>query len=264
MLAHQLPLPHVERPGLVDDLLGHGDLADVVETRGVLGPALLPPVETELDGNLGGQGHDALAVRPRVFVVLLDQVREQDRGAEVGVAQLQRLLEAPAALPREEREQAEQRQQGQEQDPLLRGGDGRDQRDRRQHPVDGPDPGGVAQLAPRRDAVLVPLAHGGDGEVHGELREQSREIDGPVPQTDVEVAGDLQHERRADRVPGVAERDEHPLRVPLPAQVLGQLADDVPGEYEQRGHRGVEQHQHRHQRELGRHGEARAHVEADV
>ena len=36
---HDRPLVVVQRPGLVDDLVGHGDLADVVQQRAELGGA---------------------------------------------------------------------------------------------------------------------------------------------------------------------------------------------------------------------------------
>ena len=51
--AHDLPLVVAERGGLVDDLLGHADLADVVQQRTELDEPPLVLAEPELVG-----GHD--------------------------------------------------------------------------------------------------------------------------------------------------------------------------------------------------------------
>ena len=74
----------VELAGLVDDLLGDRDLADVVQQRAELEVA--PPlcVEPELVGDVERERDHALAVLAGVAVVCLDDVAEHERGAAVG------------------------------------------------------------------------------------------------------------------------------------------------------------------------------------
>ena len=91
-------------PVLVDDLLRHGDLADVVEEGGELDVAALAQVEAELVGDAEREFDDAAAVAAGVGVVGLDHVAEQQRRALVRLAQLERLVDAGLALAREHRE----------------------------------------------------------------------------------------------------------------------------------------------------------------
>ena len=56
------PLALVELAGLVDDLLRHGDLADVVQQRAELDAALGVVVQSHRLGDVQRQAHDALAV----------------------------------------------------------------------------------------------------------------------------------------------------------------------------------------------------------
>ena len=78
---HHLALVGAQRAGLVDDLLRHRDLADVVQQRGELGAAALGGRQAHLVRDLQRERDDGLAVEPGVLVVVLDQVAEQDRRA---------------------------------------------------------------------------------------------------------------------------------------------------------------------------------------
>ena len=92
-------LGRVERAGLVDDLGGDADLADVVQQRNELGVA---PVARVRDAELVADGEhevdDVAAVAAGVLVVGLDDVAEQEGGAAVRVAQLERVVDAVLAL----------------------------------------------------------------------------------------------------------------------------------------------------------------------
>ena len=68
------PLVGVELAGLVDDLLGDRDLADVVQEGAELEVAALLGARAELVGDCQSEADDALAVLAGVAVVGLDDV----------------------------------------------------------------------------------------------------------------------------------------------------------------------------------------------
>ena len=86
--AHHDPLVVPERPGLVQDVLRHGDLADVVE-QGPVGHALeVVAPESHVRGEARRAVGEVPAVVPQVDVLGLDGVRQRHHD---GV----RLLHAP-------------------------------------------------------------------------------------------------------------------------------------------------------------------------
>ena len=118
----------VELAGLVDDLLGDRDLADVVQERGELEVA--PPLGARGRAARRRRGSSATTLRQccaGVAVVGLDDVAEHQRGAAVGVAQLERALQAPAALVGEHGEEAEQRHHRERAEDHVVGGLGGEQ-----------------------------------------------------------------------------------------------------------------------------------------
>ena len=134
---HDRPLLVVQRAGLVDDLVGHGDLADVVQQRAHLGLAPRVLVEAHLVGDLDRQLDDVLGVVAGVLVVLLEQVAQEQRGAAVGAAE----LEARAAI-RPSRSRSKPRSSGisastsRASGRLVGGRERRQQADRREQDVD--------------------------------------------------------------------------------------------------------------------------------
>ena len=134
VLAHEGPFVRVERTRLVDDLLGHCDLAHVVKAGRVFGAAPLPVVEVQLIGHRYCQRDNTLTVSSGVLVVLLDQISQQDRRAEVCVPELECLLEASTAFPRKERQQAQEREKRQKEEVLVGRGDSRHEGDRESSP----------------------------------------------------------------------------------------------------------------------------------
>ena len=91
------PLLRRERPGLVDDLVRDPDLADVVQQRDELGVAAAAASRPSTSATAIDERDDVAAVRARVGVVGLDDVAEQQRRAAVGVAELERLVDARCA-----------------------------------------------------------------------------------------------------------------------------------------------------------------------
>ena len=95
----------VELAGLVDDLLRHRRScrrrAAGPRTRRCAGRR----VEPELVGDLDGERTTPLRVLAGVCVVRLDHVAEHERGAPVGVVELDELLQTAVALAREDAEQ---------------------------------------------------------------------------------------------------------------------------------------------------------------
>ncbi len=97
-----------EAAGLVEDRFGHADLADVVEQCGELDRVDLFFAETELMGDAGGEGGDALRVAVRVTVLRVDgrddrsdRIEEEalELGAELGA------LDRDAGLVADQRQQ---------------------------------------------------------------------------------------------------------------------------------------------------------------
>jgi hypothetical protein len=104
--AHDLPLRVVQRARLVDDLLRDGDLPDVVQQRGELEVAELGAGQPQPLAYRHRELDDVAAVAAGVLVVELDDVAEQQRRAAVGGAELERLIDPPGALAREQPQQA--------------------------------------------------------------------------------------------------------------------------------------------------------------
>ncbi len=65
---------------LVQDLVGHRELADVVQQRGVGDPLDLVGLEAEHHRDAAREVHDLLGVLVRVVVALLDRGRQRLHG----------------------------------------------------------------------------------------------------------------------------------------------------------------------------------------
>ena len=124
MALDELELLVGELARLVDDLVGHADLADVVQQRGELEVAPVARVEAEGVADRERERDDAVAVLAAgVGVVGLEQVAHQQRGAAVGVRERERVVDARAPLAREEGEQAHERQHERDGERLALAGD---------------------------------------------------------------------------------------------------------------------------------------------
>ena len=145
VLAHDHPLLVGQRAGLVEDLLGGGELADVVHQRAELHQPPLHGVDVQLVGDVERELDDVVAVQPGVLVVVGEHVAEQHRGAAVGGAELDRVAHALAALARERGEQARGRQDEQVGLRLHLGREGGEQPGHREQRVDEPHLAQVAQ-----------------------------------------------------------------------------------------------------------------------
>ena len=110
VLLDDPPLLRSELAGLVDDLVRDPNLPDVMEQRGELCIAPLSGRQPELVDDCERQVDDVLAVFPRVRVVGLDDVPEEERGPTVGIAQLELVVDAHPPLAREDRKQSDERQ----------------------------------------------------------------------------------------------------------------------------------------------------------
>ena len=170
---------------LVDDLGRDPDLADVVEQRRELCVAALRARDAELVADIGYERDDVAAVLARVRVVRLDDVAEEEGGAAVRVAELERVVDARLPLAREVGEQRDQRQDGDERRRVIFGADGGQQRNRRQREIDGPDPDHEAEQAERRHVAADPVAQRRTAEVEYELGGDRRGVERERP----EVAG---------------------------------------------------------------------------
>ena len=135
-------------------------------------------------------------MRARVGVVGLDDVPEQERGAAVRMAELERVIDAAAPLAREGAQEPDEREHEQERGRLVDSRQRGEQPDRRERRVHAPRHGQVADEEPRRDPERDPGVHRRDREVAGELGGQRRD----------------EHEHRSVSGRGTARRDENEYR----------------------------------------------------
>ena len=240
-------------PVFVDDLLRHGDLADVVEEGGELDVAPLAQVEAELVGDAEREFDDAAAVAAGVGVVGLDHVAEQQRRALVRLAQLERLADARLPLVREHREHPGERdhQHGHDRPDRDRR-HGREQADRGEGAVEPVDGRHQSQALARRGAVDQARSQRGRGVVEAELGEQRDDVDRPVVPGEDLGAGDDQHQRGPDRVPAVAEDMEGAVDAGGAGGVVEQPPQHPADADDERHDRRRQQEEHRHQHQLGR------------
>jgi hypothetical protein len=140
-----------------------------------------------------------------VRVVGLQHLAHEQGGAAVGVAELERVLDALLAFAPEGGEQAHEGHR--EQDGLGRVlGDERDgEPERCERCVDDERDGLQAQLEVRRDAEREPVAKGSEGVVGHEARAESGEVHRPGGEGGLGGRRDGDHEGGADGVERVGE-----------------------------------------------------------
>ncbi len=253
------PLALVELAGLVDDLLRHRDLADVVQQCPELDVAPFIGVQPQLPGDIERQAHHALAVLPGIAVVGLDHVAKQQRGPLVCVVELDQLLQAGTALLGELPQNPEQRCDQQHRPLTLhwRCGERDGQPERGQRQVDGIDLTNLSNELAQRDVVQEALPHGVGGEVADELRAQRKQQDAPVP-VRIAVVREQQHDRRPQREPAVAGHRQYAADRHLPAQDSRRHPQRQRKRHQQRHERDRHGEQHRHEHGLCRHRKAPA------
>ena len=205
---------------------------------------------------------DALAVLARVVVVGLDHVAEHERGALVGVLQLEQSLESRMPLAREGGEHAEQGEQPQHRERLVMHLERDGQRDGGERRVDPVDPG-LARLLAQAGAGLDRVTGGGEGEVDRELGEQRQRQHSRAGPPRLRAEG-REHGRGADGEPRVADCLYEPARHGPPAQHVRQASENECERHEHRRERDGHDEQQRDEGELGRDGESGRHVEPDA
>ncbi len=101
------------------------------------------------------------------------------------------------------------------------------------------------------------------GDVERELGDEScgQDREGAWDERDLGATRDPQHEHGADGVGRAHDVRAQPARVAVAVQVLGQRAEGEPEDNQERHGGRRRQEQHRHEDELRRDGEARAHLE---
>ena len=260
---HDLPLFVRQLARLVDDLAGNLDLADVVQERCELRVSALTGIEPHAVGDVDHERHHVAAVAARVGIVGLDDVSEQHRGASVGVAELECVVDANLALSCEVREQSDQRQRDDNQRGVGAASERSEDGDGRQGRVDGPDPDHETQEAPRRDTEAETVAQGRAPEVEGELGDQGQRVDRQVVRRRCGLAGRDEDERRADGMPGVHEPQEAAVDRDTAARVFGEAAEEQTCCDAERDVLHRKEGEHRHEDELRRDRRAGADLEVD-
>ena len=166
-----LPLVGVEPAGFVDDPVGDGDLADVVQERPEFEVATLLGFESELVAKGERELHHAPRMLTGVAVVGLDDIAQHQGGAAVGGVELDQTLDPLVALAGEDGQQRQQREGGEDHRRSLVDVFRNHERHAREPGVNRVDPG-LAQLSGERCGPFEPIAHRGGREVNGELSRQ--------------------------------------------------------------------------------------------
>ena len=265
VIAHDVPLGLVQRAGLVEDVVGRRELADVVQQGAELHQPALLAVDVQLVGDDERELDDALAVRAGVLVLGAEHVSKQERRPAIGGAQLDRVIDALGSLVREDGQHPDERER-QEVRVRLRHGRVRGQQpDRRQQQVDQPDfgHGARARLARRRGAgnhsrTMVPAVS------QRELGHEREHVPAPVAEVGIAEVGELEDERRPERVPGVAEREQHALGMPASGHNRREAVDGVGARNRERNGGRRQDEQHRNEDELRRAHEARTKIEVQA
>ena len=225
----------------------------------------LPPARAEHRLDRAGQRADravALEDRDEVGGVLDDRL--QARLALPGdPVQLERGVDAPAPLPREDGEQGREREHGGHRERLVAAGRGREQPDRGEQRVDEVDPAEGDELGPHLDAQPDAQADGGHAEVDEELRGERGQQDEALHGEGTGQPDGGEQQGRGDAEPRIGEREDGPLRR-APAGDDARHADEhVRGRHQQRHQGRRQEQQHRHEHELHGPRAAGADVELD-
>ena len=211
---------------LVDDLVGHADLADVVQQRGELEVAPAASIELEGVADRKRERDDAVAVLTAgVGVVGLEQVAHEQSGAAVGVRERERLVDVRAPLAREECEQAHDRQHERHCERLALARHAGEDADRGERGVDREHPDERAQLQLRRHPR-------GQARSRRPVKPASKSACTPRAKTrtgqssrpDVCRPQHRHDQRRPDRVPGVREHEHGACRVDITTHVRAATA----------------------------------------
>jgi hypothetical protein len=246
------PLVGGQLAGLVDDRVGDADLADVVQQRAELEVALVAGVEADACADVECEGDDAARVLAAgVRVVGHEQLAHEQRGAAVGVAELDRVLDALLALPAEDGQQPDERHEHEQRQHAARGRDRGQEADRREGDVDEDAEAEDAHLQVRRDAGAEPLAQRRDDDVDDDLRGERQQVQPPQVEVRTGAARGCEHHRGTDDVPRVAEREQRVVRVHAPGHVGGHPVEQRRHDDREHGDPRRQREQHDDEHRLG-------------
>ena len=175
------------------------------------------------------------------------------------------LIDAPAALTCQPREEEHDRQYEQNRERATTHGDCREEAERRQGRVSHPDD--------RNDLHLDAELEHNTGEPRP--KDRAREVDDAAgcesgnhqrqfAEADRRRSGREQHERGTYRVPCVRQRRKDPPGRYVTARAVECIPDHQPETNGDRHRRGREHHKHRDENQLGRHNVTSAHCELDA
>src|SRR5206468_6329581 len=123
-----------------------------------LGVSALAGVESDPVCDLEDEAYHIAAVATRVRIVRFDDVPEEHGRAPIRMAELECVVDTNLALAREVGKEPDQRQREDDQRRMPTGAERREERDRRESRVEGPDPDHEAQEAERRHTEAQAVA----------------------------------------------------------------------------------------------------------
>ena len=251
----------VRRPGLLMIASGMRILPTSCRIAASFASRRSSALSCEMLGDPLDEPDDAARVAPRVLVVRLDDVAEQERRALVGLAQLVRLADARLAIlghPLEQHDQRQTREQRVQHRAVAR--DREREPCRRERRVDQARAGDVSGGRDERLPEHEPLADRARREVDPDLRREREHVHGPARPGRRAEARAAQDEHGAEREPARADRDVQPQEARAPLAVCEAL-EHVRRHDEERREHGRQQEQHRHEHELRGHARAAADLE---
>ncbi len=144
-------------------------------------------------------------MRARVLVVGLDHVAEQHRRAAICVPELECVVDADLALPREDLEQQDERQHDQHRPDAIGRGDRHDESDRGEGGVDEERDPHRSRVLDERDAEGCLRPNRPGCVVGDELGCECREIEGDVAPRRRYRPREAEDEHRSNGVPSVGD-----------------------------------------------------------
>jgi len=235
---------------LVEDLLGDGDLPDIVQHRGEL--ELLPRLglDSQLVSNGVHEVHDGAAVMRGVGVLVLDHVGEEHDRAAIGALQLKGGAVSLAPVPGEEYEEPHERPDRNEGERVLVGDQCDEEGDGGQGGLDAGNSEEASGHLPEWELIDQAVTNDAPREVGGHLSHEGEDVE--LNRVDVRHARreGCQHQHRTDGEPAVGERGHPSVAMDLGVEDVGNDADSRRQANQQQYERQGDDQQHRNENEL--------------
>src|SRR5439155_7138848 len=136
--------------------------------------------EPKVVANAEHEVDDVAGVQARVGVIGLDHVAQQERGAAIGVRELERVVQSALAFTGKEGQESDERRREQDGGPFVEGSDRDREADGSEREIDEPGPAEEAQDLARLHTERQTLTRSGAAEIEQDLRSKRSTIERQV------------------------------------------------------------------------------------